>query len=291
MGESYIDIEPEIDAIYTSCSSMYYHSPTVVRRVAIVRDTLSYKRSLMIACGIVFCQQVTGQPAVLYFATNIFKDAGFGSSAALTSVGVGFVKLVSTLLTVRGIDRWGRRVHLFIGITLMAAALAMLSTAFSYQTCKIPAKSIADCDENDVQLPRTWALVTAVSLMLYVSGYQIGFGPVSRLLISEVFPLNVRGAALSVVVVLNFATMLVMTITQDTLLQILTPAGLFCAYCSLTVMSLIFVWVFVPETQGKSLEQVQDNLSDQTLSFDRKSSGKTSRSLTSVSTADTLMAC
>merc|ERR1711988_529424 len=167
-------------------------SNSVGQEVARARDTFRYPRPLLIGCGIVFLQQVTGQPSVLYFATNIFKSAGFGSSAALSSVGIGFVKLVATLFTVWRVDQYGRRLLLFVGIGMMAFALCVLGVAFTFQECKT-GQSISSCSQSDITLPTSWSGVTVAALMLYVSGYQVGFGPIAWLLISEVFPLKVRG--------------------------------------------------------------------------------------------------
>merc|ERR1712190_283038 len=108
---------------------------SVGTEVAGCADAFKYPRPLLIGCGLVFLQQVTGQPSVLYFATNIFKDAGFGSGAALSSVGVGFVKLLATLFTVWRGDQYGRRVLLFIGISMMAAALLLIGVAFIFREC------------------------------------------------------------------------------------------------------------------------------------------------------------
>merc|ERR1712050_287394 len=119
-------------------------------------DAFKYPRPLQIGCGLVFLQQVTGQPSVLYFATNIFKSAGFGNTAALSSVGVGLVKLLATLFTVWRVDQYGRRFLLFVGITMMAAALVVIGTAFMFRECQIPNVELADCNESDVGLPRPW---------------------------------------------------------------------------------------------------------------------------------------
>jgi MFS family permease len=97
--------------------------------------------------------------------------------------------------------------------------------------------------------------------MLYVSGYQVGFGPISWLLISEVFPLDVRGAAMSLAAIVNFAMNIVMTLTQTVLMEALTPAGVFFSYFVLAIVSLAFVWGIVPETKGKSLEEIEAELS------------------------------
>jgi hypothetical protein len=98
--------------------------------------------------------------------------------------------------------------------------------------------------------------------MLYVVGYQIGFGPIVWLLISEIFPLRVRGPAMSIAVLMNFATNLVMTFTLESLLQVLTPPGVFFMYAGLTVFALIFVQLRCPETKGKTLEEIEAIMSN-----------------------------
>jgi MFS family permease len=252
--ESYVEIEDELQQIYDEASS------SIETRVARTRDAFRYPRPLFIGCGIVFLQQVTGQPSVLYDATNIFKSAGFGNTAALSSVGVGIVKLIATLFTAFRVDKYGRRLLLFIGIAMMTVALAALGTAFMFQECKAPGTSVKDCDDNDLELPRAWAMVTVGALMVYVSGYQIGFGPISWLLISEVFPLNVRGAALSIAAIINFGMNILMTLTQGVLQEALTACGVFYGYCGLALVSIVFVWRIVPETKGKTLEQIEGEL-------------------------------
>eukprot|EP00913_Durusdinium_trenchii_P012473 g11709.t1 len=135
--------------------------------------TLRYPKPLVIGCGLVFFQQVTGQPSVLYFATNIFKSAGFAGAAALSSVGVGLVKLLATLFTVWRVDLYGRRQLLLWGIFGMIIALTMLGVAFTFR----------HVDGDTVTIPRGAAIVTVLALMVYVSAYQVGFGPISWLMI------------------------------------------------------------------------------------------------------------
>lgn len=248
------EIEEEFQAMYNDALA------SVGTQRASTCDTFKYPRPLLIGCGIVFLQQVTGQPSVLYFATNIFKSAGFGSTAALSSVGVGLVKLLATLMTVWKVDQYGRRFLLFVGISMMAVALAVLGTAFLFQECNTPHTSLKDCKEDDKGLPQAWAAATVVALMLYVSGYQVGFGPIAWLLISEVFPLNVRGAALSLAAVVNFVSNISMTLTQEVLQEALTPAGVFLGYFALALVSIMFVAVIIPETKGKTLEQIENEL-------------------------------
>lgn len=219
-------------------------------------DTLRYPRPLVIGCGLVFLQQVTGQPSVLYFATNIFKSAGFAGAAALSSVGVGFVKLLATLFTVWRVDLYGRRQLLMWGIAMMIFALALLGVAFAFRSCEenVP---MAKCPQEKVSVPRPWAITTVVALMIYVSGYQVGFGPISWLMISEIFPLGVRGSALSTAAMVNFGSNILMTLCQTALMNALTPSGTFFGYLALAILSFVFVAGVVPETKGKTLEEIE----------------------------------
>jgi len=87
---------------------------------------------------------------------------------------------------------------------MMTVSLALIGTAFLFRECQTPDVALADCPESDVGLPKPWAYATVCGLMVYVSGYQVGFGPIAWLLIAEVFPLQARGAALSIAAVVNF---------------------------------------------------------------------------------------
>jgi sugar porter (SP) family MFS transporter len=250
-GTSHSVVEQELETMRGDIAE------SVGTQVAKWNDAFTYPLPLVIGCGLVFLQQITGQPSVLYFATNIFKSAGFGSSAALSSVGVGLVKLLATLFTVWRVDQYGRRFLLFVGISMMAVALALIGTAFCFRECETPGVTLDDCMDSDVGLPKSWAILTVVGLMVYVSGYQVGFGPIAWLMISEVFPLRVRGGAMSIAAVVNFGSNISMTLTQEVLQEALTPAGVFFGYLVMAIVSLVFVKAIVPETKGKTLEEIE----------------------------------
>jgi len=241
-GASQQEIEEEFNIMMTDArdSSAAVAAPGCL-------ETLRYPKPLIIGCGLVFFQQVTGQPSVLYFATNIFKMAGFAGAAAWSSVGVGLVKLVATLFTVFKVDSYGRRQLLLWGIAGMIVALALLGTAFSFR----------EVHGDEVTLPKAWSIVTVLALMIYVSAYQVGFGPISWLMISEIFPLGVRGSALSTAAMVNFGSNILMTLCQTALMDALTPSGAFFLYLALAVVSIVFVGGMVPETKGKTLEQIE----------------------------------
>merc|ERR1711972_1107722 len=143
---------------------------------------------------------------------------------------------------------------------MMTVALALIGTAFCFRECSTAGVSISECADADIGLPKSWAIATVVGLMVYVSGYQVGFGPIAWLLIAEVFPLQARGAALSLAAVVNFGSNIMMTMTSQVLQDALTPAGVFFGYLALSLVSLLFVKFVVPETKGKTLEQIERQL-------------------------------
>jgi len=220
-------------------------------------DVFQYKRALFIGCGLVILQQVTGQPSVLYYANNIFKAAGLGGTSAVASVLVALVKLVATVVSVFQVDRHGRRTMLFIGMVLMVVALVLLAVGFSYQTCSKEHISVQNCDTDDLTVPKEWGYLTVGALMLYVTGYQVGFGPVSWLIISEIFPLKVRGAAFSLAAASNFTANIMITFVFEILQTWLTTSGTYILYAVLTIVSILFTYFVVPETKGKSLEDIE----------------------------------
>lgn len=246
------EVEQELAAIREELKT------TVAASTASSLGALQYPRPLVIGCGLVLLQQVTGQPSVLFFATNIFKSAGFGAhAAAMSSLGVGGVKLLATLFTVWQVDNYGRRPLLFVGIAMMTAGLAILSAAFCFRACEVPGLELWECNANDVVLPKRWASLTVAGLMVYVSGYQVGFGPITWLMIAEVFPLQVRGSALSLAAMVNFGSNMLMTLLQGVLQEALTPQVVFMGYLGMCIVSFQFVYSFVPETRGKTLEEIE----------------------------------
>lgn len=117
---------------------------------------------------------------------------------------------------------------------------------------------------NDVQLAVGWPPVVVFALVLYVCGYQVGFGPIAWLLISEVFPIRTRTRALSLAVIVNFGANLITTFCVEPLenaMNSISPGKgssyLFMIYAVLCVVSNFFVYSCVPETKGKTLEQIE----------------------------------
>ncbi|KAL0321675.1 UNVERIFIED_CONTAM: D-xylose-proton symporter-like 2 [Sesamum calycinum] len=137
--------------------------------------------------------QITGQPSVLYYAATIFQSAGFSAASDATKVSIllGLWKLIMTGVAVMAVDRLGRRPLLLGGVSGIVISLFLLGSYYTYLG-DIPA-------------------VAVVALLVYVGCYQLSFGPIGWLMISEVFPLRLRGRGLSIAVLVNFAANAVVT--------------------------------------------------------------------------------
>ena len=170
---------------------------------------------------------------------------GLGSAAhsILASVSVGLVNVAMTVVAVRQVDRVGRRPLLLWGLAGMIASLALISLSFYLHG-----------------LGRLQGFLAAGSLILYVGAFAIGLGPVFWLLISEIYPLEVRGVAMSVATLTNWAFNLLVTASFLTLAHGLGLPWTFWGYGLVNVGAWFFVKRFVPETKGRSLEQIEKDL-------------------------------
>jgi sugar porter (SP) family MFS transporter len=213
----------------------------VARRADLKTSRLD--RPMIIGVGLAIFQQVTGINTVIYFAPAIFKAAGLGSTSAtiLATAGVGAVNVLMTLVAIRLIDSAGRRALLLTGLAGMAAALGVLGLGFLLGMSGGGALG--------------W--VTALSLGAYVGFFAIGLGPVFWLLIAEIFPLATRGRGISAATFANWASNLIVALTFLLLIDGIGPPGTFFLYAALSVVAFVFTYQLVPETKGKTLEQIE----------------------------------
>ncbi|KAE9593459.1 hypothetical protein Lal_00029383 [Lupinus albus] len=197
------------------------------------------KKALVIGGGLVFFQQITGQPSVLYYAGSILQSAGFSAASDATRVSIllGLFKLIMTGAAVGVVDRLGRRPLLLGGVSGMAISLFLLGSYYIFLD--------------------NIAVVAVIGLLLYVGCYQISFGPIGWLMISEVFPLRLRGRGLSIAVLVNFATNALVTFAFSPLKELLGAGILFYIFCAIAAASLLFIYFIVPETKGLTLEEIE----------------------------------
>lgn len=198
------------------------------------------RRPLVIGVGLAMFQQITGINTVIYFAPTIFQSAGLSSAATsiLATAGVGAVNVIMTIVSIRLIDRLGRRRLLCWSLGGMAAMLLLLAVIFLIGTTQL-------------------AWIAVASVAAFVGFFAIGLGPVFWLLISEIFPLALRGRAMSVATVANWGFNLVVSATFLNLVAATGESGTFLIYAILSIVALGFVIALVPETKGHSLEQIE----------------------------------
>jgi sugar porter (SP) family MFS transporter len=198
--------------------------------------------ALIVGVALAIFQQVTGINTVIYYAPTIFQFAGLTSAAVaiLATIGVGVVNVIMTVVAMRLIDRVGRRPLLLLSLAGMVVSLGLLGEAFV-----LPGLSSA------------LGYVAAAGLVLYVAFFAIGLGPVFWLLISEIYPLKIRGLSMSIASLANWGANLIVALTFLTLVQALGRAGTFWLYAVVGIGAWVFSYLLVPETKGRTLEQIE----------------------------------
>ncbi len=230
----------------------------VGREVAEIREVISQGRAGLrevlsrtvrpaLAVGVLMAvfQQVTGINTVIYYAPSLLHDAGLGkSSALLANAGIGAVNVAMTIVAIRLLDRAGRRPLLIRGSAGMALGMIAAALAFAGGT----------------HLTAARATVAIAALVVYTGSFAIGLGPVFWLMISEIYPQRVRGTAMSLASLANWAANFLVTISFLTLLSAIGGTGVFSLFAVLTLVAIWFFVRRVPETKGRSLQAIEADL-------------------------------
>jgi len=203
------------------------------------------RNALIIAVGIMFFQQFVGINTVIYYSPKIFLKAGFvgNEDSIAPSIVVGVVNVLFTVISLFLIDRIGRRKIYFIGTTGIIISLIAMGLSFAL------ADQMGDAAK--------WFLVG--SMLVYIAFFAISLGPLGWLIISEVFPLRVRGLGASIGSLSNwgFNTLVVWTFFK--LMNILGDAQVFWFFGAIGVIGLIWGYKFIPETKGVTLEEIEEH--------------------------------
>ncbi len=199
-------------------------------------------RGLM-AVGVVLAvlQQITGINVVLYYAPEIFKSLGQSDTAAIyQTVVVGAVNMGFTLVAIWVVDKIGRKPLLLLASAGMAVSLFALGGAYA--------------------LGRLGGAAALIFVLAYVAAFAVAMGPVVWVVLSEIYPMRVRGTAMSVATVCLWIACLVVSQTFPFMLERLA-GGSFFLYGVMCLVSFWFVWRHIPETKGLTLEQIERSLS------------------------------
>ena len=215
------------------------------------------RRMLIVGVALAIFQQIVGINTVIYYAPTILKFAGQQNTGALTqSVFIGCTNVFFTIVAILLLDRLGRRFFLITGTSILTLALVGLGIFFA---------------STGVQSALPWLALAC--LLIYIMGFAIGLGPVFWLMISEIFPLQMRGPAMAVCTMFNWGFNFLISYTFLTLTDVITKQGTFWLYAFFGICAVIFFVTLVPETKDRSLEQIQADLgadADAALSRERE---------------------
>jgi sugar porter (SP) family MFS transporter len=201
------------------------------------------RAALVVGVGLAILQQVSGINTVIYYAPTIIKFTGIESSAAaiVASIGVGIVNVGMTLVAIRLLDRAGRKPLLLWGSAFMAVALTTLAIVFATHSDSGAGSAIA-----------------ILGLMVYVGAFAVSLGPVFWLMNGEIYPLAVRSQAAAVGTMANWLFNFIVSLTFLVLVDAIGRDGAFFFYAGICVVTFFFCRLLVPETKGKTLEEIQD---------------------------------
>ena len=238
---------------------------------------------VFIGIGLVVFQQTTGEPNVLFYASTILSQLGFHSDAAagLAAVCLGLSKVVATVVCLLFVDRLGRKVFLLIGSMVMAftilgvAIVSFVNEVQGVYMCSTPNASNVSLAGNITGSPINPGVpeikwVALMLLMIFIAAYSCSFGPVSWIILSEIFPLNVRGRLFALVTCFNWAVNLAISASfLDFAKSSQGLAGPFVTSCVFCVAATVFIYLVIPETRGKRLEEISALLDKGLISFMR----------------------
>ncbi|MCG8542745.1 MAG: sugar porter family MFS transporter [Alphaproteobacteria bacterium] len=198
--------------------------------------------AIIIGIGLGFFQRMTGIDTAFFYAPTIFESASFGgvSIGILAGVGVGTALVLGQLIGMALVDHAGRRPLLLAGIFGGVLSMGLLGLAFT-----MPAESIV----------AQWMGVAGI--VLFAACWTVGPATVTFLMISELYPLSVRGLGMSIATVALWGTFLLSSQTFLTLENLIGRSGLFWSYAVVGGLAIAFVVCLVPETKGKSLEEIE----------------------------------
>ena len=196
--------------------------------------------ALVIGLLLTIFQQITGINAVLNYAPKIFQFVGITSTEGcfLATLSVGIISFLATFFSFWVLDKLGRRSLLLVGTAVMAVSLGVLTLGFFMQSTYIDTMAF-------------------ISLMVYVVAFSISLGPATGVVLSEIFPLKIRANAIALATALNALANYSVNFTFPHLIEKWGGDTTFALFSFLSLLAFLFIWQFLPETKGKSLEEIE----------------------------------
>jgi sugar porter (SP) family MFS transporter len=207
-----------------------------------------WRTPLKIGLGLAVLQQITGINAIIYYSDKIFEAAGFTTPAAQTAAttwAIGAVNVLATFIAIAFIDKLGRRPLLIAGLIGMALSLTAVGFAFQ-QSGAVGAGQGSG-----------YGAVTLVALVVFIISFAFSLGPVTWTVINEIYPGEVRGRAVAVATAVNWGAAFLVSGFFLSVVNAIGQAYTFWMFAAFCVIGLVWVIVGVPETRGRSLEEIE----------------------------------
>ena len=198
--------------------------------------------SLFIACGFTVLQQVTGINTIIYYGPQIFELAGFSThaNAILATFVIALMNVAATIVGILLVDRVGRKPLLYVGVTGMTLSLFALAWGFQHRAT----------------LGSTLGIIAVSSLLTYIACFAFSMGAIAWILVSEVFPLRVRGRGVAAATLGSGVSNFLVSQTFLSVIHSVGDAATFAIFGFLSIVTLIFIRFAVPETAGCDLESI-----------------------------------
>lgn len=199
---------------------------------------------LVVGLGLAIFQQIVGINTIIYYAPTIISETGLeAQTSIIATVGIGLVNFLMTFVAIWLIDKAGRKPLLLVGLIGMITALLILSLGFLLPS-----------------LAGVISLVTMFGLLLYIASFAATFGPILWVMLPEIFPLKVRGAGAGVATIGNWGANFLVSLLFPVLAAAIGLSAVFALLAVFSVAAFIFIRILVPETKGRSLEEIESSL-------------------------------
>jgi len=209
-------------------------------------ESANFRRAVFLGIGLQVVQQLTGINVIMYYAPRIFGMAGFASTAEQMwgTVIVGITNVLATFIAIAFVDRLGRKPIMFVGFVVMGLSLLAVGVIFHSGI------------EGNISL----GYAAAGALLLFIVGFAMSAGPIIWVICSEIYPLSGRDFGITCSTGTNWITNAIVGMTFLTMVQSIGAGNTFLLYGAMNVLFIVFFILFVPETKGVSLEQIERNL-------------------------------
>jgi SP family arabinose:H+ symporter-like MFS transporter len=241
--EEALDILQKINGHHSGLEIQREIRETLGEENGTLRELFSgtFRPAIFIGMILAIFSQVQGINAIMYYAPDIFKQVGSGNESAFQqTVIVGIINVAFTWVAIYFVDKWGRKSLLLWGGAGMAISLFMVGAAFQFN----------------------WSgFIILIFILAYVACFAASYGPVTWVVIAEIFPIKLRGLAMSVSTLILWVAVYFVTQFFPVLLESFGPAYTFWFFCLMSSMAFFYVLKMVPETKNKTLEEIEHSWS------------------------------